>query len=51
MKIGHIYIVYIVAKEKQTKGWLRKKKQALIAQNFGKLKELAKSNHPSTSAG
>ena len=32
-----------IAREKQLKGWSRKKKQALIAGNIGKLKELAKS--------
>jgi len=32
-----------IAREKQIKGWSRKKKQALIAQKFDKLKELAKS--------
>ena len=32
-----------IAREKQLKGWSRKKKQALIAQNFEKLKELSKS--------
>ena len=32
-----------IAREKQIKGWSRKKKQALIAQNFDKLKEFAKS--------
>ena len=32
-----------IAREKQIKGWSRKKKQALIAQNFDKLKELSKS--------
>jgi len=31
-----------IAREKQLKGWSRKKKQALIAQNFDKLKELSK---------
>jgi putative endonuclease len=31
-----------IAREKQLKGWSRKKKQALIAQNFENLKELAK---------
>ena len=31
-----------IAREKQLKGWSRKKKQALIAENFEKLKELAK---------
>jgi putative endonuclease len=32
-----------IAREKQLKGWSRKKKQALITQNFDKLKDLAKS--------
>lgn len=32
-----------IAREKQLKGWSRKKKQALISGNFDKLKELAKS--------
>jgi putative endonuclease len=32
-----------IAREKQIKGWSRKKKQALIAQNFDKLKEFATS--------
>ena len=32
-----------ITREKQLKGWSRKKKQALIAENFEKLKELAKS--------
>ena len=35
-----------IAREKQLKGWSRKKKQALIAENFEKLKELAKSKKP-----
>ena len=34
---------HAIAREKQLKGWSRKKKQALIAENFDKLKELAKS--------
>ena len=34
-----------IAREKQLKGWSRKKKQALIAQNIDKLKELAKSKN------
>ena len=34
-----------IAREKQLKGWSRKKKQALIAENFEKLKELAKSKN------
>ena len=34
-----------IAREKQIKGWSRKKKQALIAQNFDKLKELSKSKN------
>jgi putative endonuclease len=32
-----------IAREKQLKGWSRKKKQALIAENFDKLKEFSKS--------
>lgn len=32
-----------IAREKQIKGWSRRKKQALITQNFNKLKELSKS--------
>lgn len=35
-----------IAREKQLKGWSRKKKQALIAENLDKLKELAKSKKP-----
>ena len=34
-----------IASEKQLKGWSRKKKQSLIAENFDKLKELAKSKN------
>ena len=34
-----------IAREKQLKGWSRKKKQSLIAENFDKLKELAKSKN------
>ena len=34
-----------IAGEKQIKGWSGKKKQALIAQNFDKLKELSKSKN------
>ena len=34
-----------IAREKQLKGWSRKKKQALIAENFNRLKELAKSKN------
>jgi putative endonuclease len=32
-----------IAREKQIKGWSRKKKQALINENFEKLKELSRS--------
>ena len=32
-----------IAREKQLKGWSRKKKQALINENFDRLKELSKS--------
>ena len=34
-----------ISREKQIKGWSRKKKQALIAENFEKLKEFAKSKN------
>jgi len=34
-----------IEREKQLKGWSRKKKQGLIAENFDKLKEFAKSKH------
>ena len=44
-----------IAREKQIKGWSRKKKQALIAGDFEKLKQLAGSHpstsHPSTGSG
>lgn len=36
-------VIQAIAREKQLKGWSRKKKQALIAENFEKLKVLAKS--------
>jgi putative endonuclease len=39
-----------IAREKQIKGWSRKKKEALIAGNCEKLVELSRS-HPSTSSG
>lgn len=39
-----------ITREKQLKGWSRKKKEALINGNFEKLKKLAKSD-PSTSSG
>ena len=46
-----------ILREKQLKGWTRKKKQALFEENWKKLQELSKStlarkiNHPSTSSG
>ena len=44
-----------IAREKQLKGWSRKKKEALFEEDFELLKELSKastvSNHPSTSSG
>jgi len=41
-----------IAREKQIKGWSRKKKEALFENNWEKIKEIAKSkNHPSTSSG
>ena len=43
-------LVEAISMEKQIKGWSRQKKKALIAGNYQKLVELAKS-HPSTSSG
>lgn len=43
-------IVEAISREKQIKGWSRKKKEALIAGDFEKLVKLAKS-HSSTSSG
>ncbi|MBI5875055.1 MAG: GIY-YIG nuclease family protein [Deltaproteobacteria bacterium] len=40
-------IVEAISREKQIKGWTRRKKEALIAGDFEKLVELSKS-HPST---
>jgi putative endonuclease len=37
-----------IAREKQLKGWSRKKKHALIAQSFDKLRELSKSKSGTT---
>jgi len=34
-----------IAREKQLKGWSRKKKQALITENYDRLKLLAKSRN------
>ena len=39
-----------IAREKQLKGWSRKKKEALISENYELLQELSK-KHPSTSSG
>ena len=36
-------VTQAIAREKQLKGWSRKKKQALIAENYEKLKEFARS--------
>ena len=49
LKYFEIFIdaIQAIAREKQIKGWSRKKKQALIAQNFEKLKELARSKSKS----
>jgi putative endonuclease len=41
------YVNQPITREKQIKGWSRKKRQALIAQNFDKLKKLAKSKQKS----
>lgn len=43
-------ILDAISREKQIKGWTKKKKEALVAGNFEKLVELAKSR-PSTSSG
>lgn len=43
-------IVEAISREKQIKGWTRKKKEALIAEDYEKLVEFSKS-HPSTSSG
>jgi len=40
-----------IAREKQVKGWTRKKKEALIRGDFDRLVELAKKRSPSTSSG
>ena len=37
-----------IAWEKQVKGWSRKKKEALFKEDFGKIKELAKSKKINT---
>ena len=39
-----------IFREKQIKGWTKKKKEALIAKDFKKLVELSR-RHPSTSSG
>ena len=45
LKYAEIFndIKQAIAREKQIKGWSRKKKQALIAENYEKLKEFSKS--------
>ena len=47
-------VMQAIEREKQLKGWSRKKKEALFKEDFELLKELSKtksSNHPSTSSG
>lgn len=49
-------VLQAIAREKQLKGWSKKKKEALFRENYELLKELSKSNrespnHPSTSSG
>jgi predicted GIY-YIG superfamily endonuclease len=39
------------ARERQIKGWSRRKKQALISGNWNKLVEYSKKAHPSTCSG
>lgn len=43
-------ILAAISREKQMKGWSRKKKKALIAGDYEKLVELSRS-HPSASSG
>jgi len=43
-------IIEAISREKQIKGWSRKKKEALITGNYERLVEVSKS-HPSTSSG
>ncbi len=43
-------VIEAIEREKQIKGWNRKKKEALISGDFEKLVELSK-KHPSTSSG
>jgi putative endonuclease len=46
---------YAIEREKQLKGWSRKKKEALFKSDWDEIKRLAKSkaniHHPSTSSG
>ena len=46
-------VIYAIMREKQIKGWSRKKKEALISEKFNELPDLSKSNtkHPSTGSG
>ena len=54
VKLVHIEefsdVLEAISREKQIKGWTKKKKEALITGDFDKLVELAKSR-PSTSSG
>ncbi|GBD99687.1 hypothetical protein BMS3Abin07_01727 [bacterium BMS3Abin07] len=43
-------IIEAISREKQIKGWSRRKKEAIIAGDYEELAELSKS-HPSTSSG
>ncbi len=40
-----------ITRERQIKGWGRKKKEAMIRGDWGEVSRLAKSAHPSTSSG
>lgn len=48
-------VIEAISREKQIKGWTRKKKKALISGDYGKLVNLSKydhsTSHPSTGSG
>jgi putative endonuclease len=54
LKLMHVeefaYIKEAISREKQIKGWSRRKKEAIIAGDYEELVKLSK-KHPSTSSG
>jgi putative endonuclease len=44
------YVLDAIAREKQLKGWTRRKKEALMDAKHELLKEFAKGRHPSTAS-